>query len=191
MMLAEMSKKDLADLADLIQTGKVKPVIDKTYTFSQLPEAMRYLEEGHARGKVVVTVGDTIESLAPSANRAIGSASTTSPVLIACELIGIPLGVLILPIFAAVAFNRRFKQRNPGKRGYKWGYYFSMLAFVAGLILGLFLEWGATGVIVCGLLYAVLAWFFAKRQHWAWITLTVLSFNPIVWIINAIYNIIR
>ena len=187
MLLADMNAKDLTFLADLSQAGKLKPVIDKTYPFSQLPDAMRYLEEGHARGKVVLTVGDTIESLAPSANRAIGSASTTSPVLIACELIGIPLGVLILPIFAAVAFNRRFKQRNPGKRGYKWGYYFSMLAFVAGLILGLFLEWGATGVIVCGLLYAVLAWFFAKRQHWAWITLTVLSFNPIVWIINAIY----
>src|SRR5437763_5605341 len=187
MLLAGMNAKDLTFLANLSQAGKVKPVIDRTYTFSQLPEAMRYLEEGHARGKVVLTVGDTIESLAPSANRATGSASTTSPVLIACELIGIPLGVLILPIFAAVAFNRRFKQRNPGKRGYKWGYYFSMLAFVAGLILGLFLEWGATGVIVCGLLYAVLAWFFAKRQHWAWITLTVLSFNPIVWIINAIY----
>src|SRR5204863_2258396 len=91
MMLAEVNRKDLAILADLIQTGKLKPVIDRTYTFSQLPEAMRYLEEGHARGKVVVTVGDNIEPLAASANRA---ASTPSPVLVTLGLIGVPLAVL-------------------------------------------------------------------------------------------------
>ena len=184
MMLADMSRKDLTILADLIQAGKVKPVIDKTYTFSQLPEAMRYLEEGHARGKVVLTVGDNIEPLAPSANR---SASQSSPVLIAVELIGIPLGVLIVPIIAAFVLNRRFKRRNPEKRGYRWGYYFSIMSFIAGLFLGLFLECGATGVIVCGLTYALLAWFFAQRHHWAWIALTILSFNPIAWIINVIY----
>jgi NADPH:quinone reductase-like Zn-dependent oxidoreductase len=187
MMMAEISRKDLTLLADLIQTGKVKPVIDRTYSFSQLPEAMRYLEEGHARGKVVVTVGDNIETLAPSANRAAGSASTPGPVLIAVELIGIPLGVLILPIIAAFVLNRRFKRRNPEKRGYRWGYYFSILSFIHALVLGLFLECGATGVIVCGLIYALLAWFFAQRHHWAWIALTILSFNPIAWIINAIY----
>src|SRR5437763_10786216 len=101
MMLAEMNKKDPIVLADLIQTGKVRVVIDRTYTFSQFAEAMRYLEEGHARGKVVLTVGDTIESLAPSANRAAGSDNRPSPVLIAIELIAIPIGVLILPIVAA------------------------------------------------------------------------------------------
>ena len=74
MLLADMNAKDLTFLADLSQAGKLKPVIDKTYPFSQLPDAMRYLEEGHARGKVVLTVGDTIESLAPSANREIGRA---------------------------------------------------------------------------------------------------------------------
>ena len=42
-------------------------------------------------------------------------------------------------------------------------------------------------MIICGLVYAILAWFFAQRQHWAWIALTILSFNPIAWIINAIY----
>ena len=184
MMLADMSRKDLASLADLIQTGKVKPVIDRTYTFSQLPEAMRYLEEGHARGKVVVTVGDNIEPLAPSANR---SATTPSPVLVAVELMGIPLGVLILPIIAAFVLNRRFKRHNPDKRGYRWGYYFSIMSFIHCVVLGLFLECGAAGVIVFGLIYAVLAWFFAQRRHWAWIALTILSFNPIAWIINAIY----
>jgi NADPH:quinone reductase-like Zn-dependent oxidoreductase len=40
----------------MMQSGKVKPVIDRTYKLSELPEAIRYLEEGHARGKVVITV---------------------------------------------------------------------------------------------------------------------------------------
>ena len=186
MMLAEINRKDLTVLADLIQSGKVKPVIDRTYTFSQLPEAMRYLEEGHARGKVVLTVGDNIEPLAPNANRT-GSASTPSPILVAFQLIAVPVGVLIAPIVAAFLLNRRFKRRNPDKRGYRWGYYFSIMSFIAGLVIGLFLEAGVTGVIVCGLIYAFLAWFFAQRHHWAWVTLTILSFNPIAWIINAIY----
>ena len=161
MMLADMNRKDLTVLADLIQTGKVKPVIDRTYTFSQLPEAMRYLEEGHARGKVVITVGDNIEPLSPVANR---TASPPSPVLVAFKLIAIPLGVLIVPIIAAFALNRRFKRHNPDKRGYRWGYYFSIMSFIAGLGLGAFLECGAAGVIVCGVIYAVLAWFFAQRR---------------------------
>jgi|GEM_PF-9643 len=184
MMLAEMNRKDLTLLADLIQTGKVKPVIDRTYPFSQLPEAMRYLEEGHARGKVVVTVGDNIEPLSPVANRA---ATPPSPVLIAFKLIAAPLGVLIVPIIAAFALNRRFKRHNPDKRGYRWGYYFSIMAFIAGLGFGAFLECGFAGLIACGIIYAILAWFFAERCHWAWIALTILSFNPIAWIINAIY----
>ena len=187
MMMADMSRKDLTVIADLIQTGKVKPVIDRIYTFSQLPEAMRYLEEGHARGKVVVTVGDNIEALAPSANRPSGSASTPNPVLIALELIAIPVGVLIVPIIAAFVLNRRFKVRNPGARSFRWGYYFSIMSFIGGLGLGAFLESGATAVILCGAIYAVLAWFFAQRHHWAWIALTILSFNPVAWIINSIY----
>jgi len=185
-MLADMNRKDLTVLADMIQAGTVKPVIDRTYTFSQLPEAMRYLEEGHARGKVVVTVGDNIEPLAPSTNRT-GSASTPSPILIALEILAIPVGVFIVPIIAAFVLNRRFKRRHPEARGFRWGYYFSIMSFIAGLVIGLFMEAGATGVIICGLIYALLAWFFAQRHHWAWIVLTILSFNPIAWIINAIY----
>jgi Zinc-binding dehydrogenase len=184
-MLADMNRKDLTILADLIQTGKVKPVIDRTYTLSQLPEALAYLEEGHARGKVVITVGDNIESLVTT-NRAPGSASSPSPLLVASVLIAVPLAVSIGPIIVAFALNRRFKSRNPDKRGYRWGYYFSVNSFIHGLALGAFLE-GATAVIICGLIYAVLAWFFAQRCHWAWIALTILSFNPIAWIINAIY----
>ena len=186
MMLAEMNRKDLTFLADLIQTGKVKPVIDSTYTLSQLPEALTYLEEGHARGKVVITVGDNIEPLAAT-NRAPGSASAPGPVLVASVLIGVPLAVLILPVVVAFVLNRRFRQRNTDKRGYRWGYYFSIMSFIHGLGLGAFLESGAIAVIVGGLIYAVLAWFFAQRHHWAWIALTILSFNPIAWIINAIY----
>ena len=138
MMLAEMNNKDLTILADLIQTGKVKPIIDRTYPLSQLPEALSYLEEGHARGKVVVTVGDNIEPMASSTHRT-GSASRPSPVPIALELIAIPVGVLIVPIVVAFALNRRFKRRNPDKRGYRWGYYFSIMSFIAGLVLGAFL----------------------------------------------------
>jgi xanthine/uracil permease len=48
-------------------------------------------------------------------------------------------------------------------------------------------ESGAGAVIACGLVYAVLAWFFARRHRWAWVALTILSFNPIAWIINAVY----
>jgi NADPH:quinone reductase-like Zn-dependent oxidoreductase len=57
MMMAELNKEDLTILGDLMQSGKVKPVIDRTYPLSRIAEAMRYLEAGHARGKVIITVG--------------------------------------------------------------------------------------------------------------------------------------
>lgn len=56
MMMADLNQKDLNALGDLMQTGKVTPVIDRKYKLSELPDAIRYLEEGHARGKVVITV---------------------------------------------------------------------------------------------------------------------------------------
>jgi NADPH:quinone reductase-like Zn-dependent oxidoreductase len=56
MMLADPSNKDLTLLADLVQSGKMKPVIDRTYKLSETVDAVRYLEEGHARGKVVITI---------------------------------------------------------------------------------------------------------------------------------------
>ena len=55
MMLAELNQKDLTFLADLMESGKVTPVIDKRYKLSELPQAIEYLEQGHARGKVVIT----------------------------------------------------------------------------------------------------------------------------------------
>jgi NADPH:quinone reductase-like Zn-dependent oxidoreductase len=184
-MLADVTKSDLAYLADLVQTGKLKVVIDKTYPLSQLPEAMRYLETGRARGKVVVTVGDNTET--SPANPKLAVSSGSSPILIALGLIGVPLVALIVPIIAAFLLNRRSRERNPNTRPYRWGYYFSMMAFIGGLLLGRFLDFGLTGVIICGLIYGILAWFFAQRHHWAWIALTILTFNPIAWIINAIY----
>jgi NADPH:quinone reductase-like Zn-dependent oxidoreductase len=54
--LANLNKPDLAILADLMRDGKVTPVIDKTYKMNDVPSALRYLETGHARGKVVITV---------------------------------------------------------------------------------------------------------------------------------------
>src|SRR5256884_1351055 len=56
MMMADANHNDLTILADMMQSGKVKPVIDRTYKLSELPDAIRYLEQGHARGKVVITV---------------------------------------------------------------------------------------------------------------------------------------
>jgi NADPH:quinone reductase-like Zn-dependent oxidoreductase len=54
--LAKLNKKDLVFLRDLLEAGKVVPVIDRRYPLSDTAEALRYLEEGHARGKVVITV---------------------------------------------------------------------------------------------------------------------------------------
>jgi NADPH:quinone reductase-like Zn-dependent oxidoreductase len=56
MMMANANATDLTFLANLMETGKVKPVIDRTYKLSELPTAISYLEQGHARGKVVLTV---------------------------------------------------------------------------------------------------------------------------------------
>jgi NADPH:quinone reductase-like Zn-dependent oxidoreductase len=56
MMMAQPSTKDLTLLAEMVESGKLKPVIDRTYKLSEVTEAIRYLEEGHARGKVVITV---------------------------------------------------------------------------------------------------------------------------------------
>jgi NADPH:quinone reductase-like Zn-dependent oxidoreductase len=53
--IAKLTKDDLNVLRDLMQSGKVAPVIDRTYKISETQDAVRYLEEGHARGKVVIT----------------------------------------------------------------------------------------------------------------------------------------
>jgi NADPH:quinone reductase-like Zn-dependent oxidoreductase len=54
--LAKPKKDDLAVIRDLMKDGKIKPALDKHYSLSQVPEAIRYLEQKHAHGKVVITV---------------------------------------------------------------------------------------------------------------------------------------
>jgi NADPH:quinone reductase-like Zn-dependent oxidoreductase len=52
----KIEQEDLLALGELIEAGKVTPVIDRTYPLIEAPDAIRYLEEGHARGKIVVTI---------------------------------------------------------------------------------------------------------------------------------------
>ena len=54
--MAARNRDDLVFLTGLMEAGKVKPVIDRRYPLSEVPEAIRYLEAGHARGKVVITI---------------------------------------------------------------------------------------------------------------------------------------
>ncbi len=56
MCFARPSRADLTVMQELMKAGKVIPVIDRRYKLSEVPEAIRYLEEGHARGKVVISV---------------------------------------------------------------------------------------------------------------------------------------
>jgi len=53
---AKANREDLVFIRELLEAGKVAPVIDKTYPLSEVPEAIRYLEKGHAKGKVVITL---------------------------------------------------------------------------------------------------------------------------------------
>jgi NADPH:quinone reductase-like Zn-dependent oxidoreductase len=53
---AKIDQKDLGLIKELIEASKVKPVIDKRYSLNEVPEALRYLGAGHARGKVIITV---------------------------------------------------------------------------------------------------------------------------------------
>lgn len=55
-VMAKPNKENLAFMRELLEAGKVKPVIDRCYPLSEVAEAIRYLEAGHAQGKVVITV---------------------------------------------------------------------------------------------------------------------------------------
>jgi NADPH:quinone reductase-like Zn-dependent oxidoreductase len=55
-VMAVARKNDLVVLAEMLETGKIKPLIDRTVALNEIPAAMRYLEEEHARGKVVVRI---------------------------------------------------------------------------------------------------------------------------------------
>ena len=54
--VASENHEDMLVLKELIESGRVTPVIDRAYPLSEVPEAIRYLERGHAKGKVVVIV---------------------------------------------------------------------------------------------------------------------------------------
>ena len=56
-VMAHVSQADLLWLKEQIEAGKVKPVIDRCYPLEKVPDAMRYLEEGHAQGKIVISMG--------------------------------------------------------------------------------------------------------------------------------------
>ncbi|NND01768.1 MAG: NAD(P)-dependent alcohol dehydrogenase [Acidimicrobiia bacterium] len=58
MLSATSKKEDLVLLAEMLESGKVKTVIDRTYSFDQIPEALAYQGEGHAQGKTVITIAD-------------------------------------------------------------------------------------------------------------------------------------
>jgi NADPH:quinone reductase-like Zn-dependent oxidoreductase len=57
MGIAKLNHKDLVLLKELLEAGKVKSVIDRRYPLSEAAEAIQYLEEGHARGKIIIAVG--------------------------------------------------------------------------------------------------------------------------------------
>ena len=56
MLIASMRGDDLVTLADMMASGEVVPVIDRHYSLNEVPEAIRYSEEGHARGKIIIKV---------------------------------------------------------------------------------------------------------------------------------------
>jgi NADPH:quinone reductase-like Zn-dependent oxidoreductase len=56
--VARMNQQDLTTLGELMATGKVTPVIERRYRLSEARDAFRYMEEGHARGKVLITPED-------------------------------------------------------------------------------------------------------------------------------------
>ena len=50
------TRQDFLDLRELLETRKITPVIDRRYPLNEVPEALRYIGEGHARGKIIITV---------------------------------------------------------------------------------------------------------------------------------------
>ena len=56
LVVTKLDKDDFVHLIELFEAGKVVPVIDRSYPLSEVAEALRYYGEGHARGKVVITV---------------------------------------------------------------------------------------------------------------------------------------
>ena len=57
-ILAKPTKNDLNFLKDLLEAGKLKPIIDRRYNLEQVPDAIRYLEEGHVKGKLIINLAE-------------------------------------------------------------------------------------------------------------------------------------
>ena len=182
--ITDVTSQDLDVLRELMLAGKVTPVIDRRYRLGEVPEALRYLETGRARGKVVITMDLAGETAPGPSGAAPGVASGLGTYLF---LFAVAAALVGLPFFLALPLNRRFQRRNPGKRPYRWGYFVSVASLVAGVALGVALEAGPAVLVACVLVYGVLAWGFARRRRWAWIALTIVTFNPITWIVNLVY----
>jgi NADPH:quinone reductase-like Zn-dependent oxidoreductase len=58
-VLAKPDNADLTLIGEWIKSGKIVPVIDRCYRLKEVPEAIRYLQHGHARGKVIITLGNS------------------------------------------------------------------------------------------------------------------------------------
>ena len=54
--MVQTKREDLISMTELCEAGKIVPVIDRRYPLSEIPEALRYVGEGRAKGKVVITV---------------------------------------------------------------------------------------------------------------------------------------
>jgi hypothetical protein len=187
MFMAEMNREGLAFLGEMMEAGKLTPVIDRRYGLSEAAEAFRYLEQGHARGKVVITMDDRGGDSPAEASAAPSSGSRPGALPVAIALFSAAFGVTILPILLAIVLDRRFRRRHPVARPFRWGYYFALQTFVGALLLGALFGSGAGSVFAVGLVYAVLCSAFARRRRWAWVLLTILSFNPLAWIVNVVY----
>ena len=60
--MTKSNQNDLVFMSELLEAGKVMPVIDRRYPLSEVADAIRYLEKGHAQGKVVITVEHDIKT---------------------------------------------------------------------------------------------------------------------------------
>jgi NADPH:quinone reductase-like Zn-dependent oxidoreductase len=61
-VMAESTQEDLMHLRGLLESGALRPAIDRRYPLSAVPDAIRYMETGRARGKVVITVAPAAEA---------------------------------------------------------------------------------------------------------------------------------
>ena len=74
-MVAEGPNKGLADLKDLIEAGKLVPVISKTYQLSEVPEALRYFGEGRHKGKIIITMESQVIASCDGFDGSVGDVS--------------------------------------------------------------------------------------------------------------------